>query len=131
MASASATIARVGTGARIVTQVTWTLTQTNDVGEVIDASNIPDFDFMSEFCWHATGTWNGATVSAQGSNTDTAALYADLTNAFTGTALTWTANGAPKLQGERPRYLRPAATSAGASTSVIVVLIMRRNMGAF
>lgn len=129
MATASVTIARVGTGPQLVVSATWTLTQAINVGEVISAENVQNFDFFNDFCWHATGTWNGATVSAQGSNTDTAALYGDLTNAFTGTALSWTADGSPKQQGERPRYLRPNAASAGASTSVVVVLIMRRNMG--
>lgn len=131
MATATATIARVGSGELTEYTVTWTLTQANNVGEVISSANVQNFNFFNDFCWHATGTWNGATVSVQGSNTDTAALYADLTEAFLGTAISWTADGAPKQQGQRPRYLRPNAASAGASTSVIVVLTMRRNMGVF
>ncbi len=130
MATAQFTITRIGTGAQMAIKVTWAaLTQADAIGRDLSHEDIPDIGFFSDWTWHATGTWNGATVSVQGSNNDS--VYGDLTNGFTGAAISWTADGSPKTQGERPLYVRPAATSAGASTSVVCVLVMRRNMGVF
>lgn len=85
-------------------------------------------------CWHAFGTWGGATLTLQGSNDTAAAILAGTANWFTmanaagGTAATQTADGG-KNTIESPRWVRPNLTTPGVGAIVTVVLVARRHTG--
>lgn len=102
---------------------TWVLTTADTTGAALGEA----FFQHADRCWHATGTWGGATAAVQGSNTDTDAVYGAMTNASGGAAITWTVDGAPKQQLEGPLYVRPKLTTAGAGATVTVVMVGRRN----
>lgn len=116
---AAATPSRPGDQFNVI-QYTWTLTSADATGDGVDLPDHPDK------CWHVTGTWGGATAAIQGSNTNSDALYGALTNAAGGSAITWTADGAPKNSIESSRYVRPKLTTAGAGATLTVVLIARK-----
>lgn len=101
-------------------KITWTLTTADATGDGIALPEHPDR------CWHATGTWGGATATMQGSNTDTDGLYSALLNAVGGASITWTADGATKNSVESCLYVRPKLTTAGTGATVVVVLIARK-----
>lgn len=73
------------------------------------------------------GTFNGATVTIQGSN-DQGTTWATLNDAF-GTALTFTTAGIKQLT-EVCAFMRPLVSAAGGSTDLTVVAICRRPRGA-
>ena len=102
---------------------TWVLTTADPTGNPLGA----EISQHTDLCWHATGTWGGATAAIQGSNTNTDGLYGAMTNASGGTAITWTADSAPKQQVEKPVFVRPKLTTVGAGASVTVTLFARRN----
>lgn len=100
--------------------VTWVLTTADVDGAPI---SLPEH---ADLCWQAIGTWGGATLTLQGSNTTTDAQFMSLTNAAGGTAATFTADGI-KNTIETPIYKRPKLTTAGSGASVTVTLLIRRN----
>jgi hypothetical protein len=102
---------------------TWVLTTANPTGAAVG----PEIAQHTDLCWQATGTWGGATAAIQGSNTDVDANYGAVTNASGGAAITYTADGAPKQQIEKPAFVRPKLTTAGTAASVTVTLFARRN----
>ena len=102
---------------------TWVLTSTDTTGAALDEA----YAQHADLCWHAIGTWGGATAAIQGSNTNTDANFGAMTNASGGAAITWTADGAPKQSIERPLYIRPKLTTAGSGATVTVTLFARRN----
>lgn len=123
MATVTPTIVTIGDGRENVLQVTWVLTTANDTGIAVG----PELVQHTDMTWHATGTWGGATAAVQGSNTNTDGLFASMKNAAGAAAITWTADGSPATQIERPFYVRPKLTTGGAGASVTVVLCARRN----
>lgn len=106
----------------ICTLYSWTLTSSNVDGAPFADSGSPDI------VWQALGTWGGATLTIQGSNTNTDANFMTLSNAAGGTAATFTADGL-KQTIEVPIYKRPKLTTAGAGASVVVTALVRRNTG--
>lgn len=123
MAIVTPTQQNVGDGYSGGILYTWVLTSTDTTGKAVG----PEISQHTDRCWQATGTWGGATAAVQGSNTDTDALYAAISNASGGAAITWSADGACKNQIESALYVRPKLTTAGAGASVTVTLFARRN----
>lgn len=121
MAVVTPTIVEHARGDTVI--ATWVLTTADTTGVALGEAFIQHADR----CWHASGTWGGATAAIQGSNTDTDALYGALTNASGGAAITWTDDGAPKQSIENPLFVRPKLTTAGVGATVTVVLVARRN----
>lgn len=117
------TESNVGDGYSGAILYTWLLTTANPIGVAVG----PEIIQHTDLCWHAVGTWGGATAAIEGSNTDVTANYGAMTNASGGTAITWTANGAPKQQIERPAFVRPNLTTVGVGATVTVTLLARRN----
>ncbi len=99
-----------------VYRVTWTLTSADPTG---DAVSLPQ---ARDRCWQSTGTWGGATMAAQGSNTNTDALFGAVTNANGGLAITETANSVCKNSLESCEFVRAKLTAVGAGATVVVVL---------
>lgn len=120
MATPSPTTTNVSTNDDSVKLHTWTLTTADTTGVAVE------FPMYADLCWHAIGTWGGATAAIQGSNRDTDAEYGALTNASGGAAITWTADGAPKQSIERPRFVRPKLTTPGSGATVVVTLLARK-----
>lgn len=106
----------------ICTLYSWTLTSTDVDGAPFADAGAPDI------VWQARGTWGGATLTIQGSNTNTDAHFFTLSNAAGGTAATFTQDGV-KQTIEVPIYKRPKLTTAGAGASVVVTALVRRNTG--
>jgi hypothetical protein len=102
---------------------TWVLTTADHTGKALGAEIVQH----SDMCWHAIGTWGGATAAIEGSNTDTNANYGAMTNAAGGSAITWTADGAPKQSNEKPVFVRPRLSTVGVGASVTVTMLARRN----
>lgn len=102
---------------------TWVLTTADPTGDAVGA----EISQHTDLCWHATGTWGGATAAIQGSNTNTDGLFGAVTNAAGAAAITWTADGAPKQQIEKPLFVRPKLTTVGVGATVTVTLFARRN----
>ena len=101
-------------------KVTWeTLVAANLDGAAI-LENWMDY---SDRSIQVLGTFNGATVTIQGSNDD-GTTWATLNDAF-GTALTFTTAGVKQVT-EVTSRLRPLVSSAGASTDLDVIAICRR-----
>lgn len=120
---AAYTRTEVGDGYNGSILFTWVLTTADPTGTPVG----PEIAQHTDLAWQATGTWGGATAAVQGSNTNTDALYAAVTNASGGTAITWTADGAVKQQLEKPAFSRPKLTAVGVGASVTVTLFARRN----
>lgn len=123
MALVTPTSSDLGDGYGNTRTYTWVLTSADTTGVAVG----PELAQYTDLCWQATGTWGGATAAIQGSNTNTDALYGAMTNVSGGAAITWTADGAPKQSIEKPAYVRPKLTTAGAGATVTVVLFARRN----
>lgn len=104
---------------RSIMVVTWVLTTADPTG---DAYQIPEW---IDKTWSATGTFGGATVEVQGSNTLPDADFIVMSNAAGGAILTFTALGC-KTMIEGPRYVRPKLTTVGAGASITVTLCARR-----
>ncbi len=100
---------------------TWVLTTADHTGAALGAEIIQHADL----CWQASGTWGGATAAIEGSNNDS--VYGAMTNVSGGSAITWTADGAPKQQIERPVNVRPRLSTVGLGATVTVTLLARRN----
>lgn len=100
--------------------LTWTLTTANVDGAPFELTTHADI------VWQAIGTWGGATLTIQGSNTTTDAEFMSLSNAAGGTAATFTTDGL-KQTIEVPRYKRPKLTTAGVGATVVVTALVRRN----
>lgn len=96
--------------AKGVLVTTWNFTGS----ETGDPEVAPQFPVKSV---QVTGTFNGATITIEGSNDGV--TYAPLSD-VTGTALTFTANGVEKIS-ENTRYVRPRV-STGTVTAVRIAL---------
>ena len=123
MALVTPTITDVGDGRGGTKLVTWVLTTADTTGVAVGA----ELGQHSDLCWHAIGTWGGATAAIQGSNVNTDAAFGAMTNASGGAAITWTADGAPKQSIEKPYFIRPKLTTAGAGATVTVYLFARKS----
>lgn len=124
MATVAPTQADAGDGYSGAILYQWTpLTVTNGVGKPLG----PEIAQHTDLCWQVFGTFDGATLSIQGSNGDVDANYTAVTNASGGSAITFTAAGI-KQQVEKPAWVRPKITVDGGGTaSLTVVLFARRN----
>lgn len=100
-----------------VKRVQWTLTTADPTGDGVDLAQYRDR------CWQSTGTWGGATMAAQGSNTNTDALFGAVTNTNGGLAITETANSVCKNSEESCQFSRAKLTAVGAGATIVVVLI--------
>lgn len=100
--------------------VSWALTTADHTGVAVS------FPQHADTCWHAIGTWGGATAAVQGSNRDVDGEYGAISNASGGAAITWTADGAPKQAIERPMMMRPKLTTAGTAAAVTVTAVLRK-----
>ena len=94
----------------------WTGMANNDVGTAIF------LDGKHHLTAQVYGTFNAATVEFDGSNDGTNFVASTKKNA--GGAVTFTAAGMAAFDTE-PLYVRPKATSGGASTSVTCILLVR------
>lgn len=117
MTIAAAVVARYETNA---IKVTWA----DLVSANLDGAALPShwMDY-SDRSIQVTGTFNGATVTMQGSNDD-GVTWNTLNDAF-GAALTFT-TGAIKQLTEVTAYMRPLVSSAGASTDLNVIAVCRK-----
>lgn len=99
--------------------VTWTglLQTSSDTGEPYEAGDFADATV--QFGGTFTG---GGTVVLEGSNDGV--TYTTMTDPQ-GNNLQYTAAGL-ELIAEKPRYIRPRITAGGASTSISVLLYVRR-----
>ena len=103
---------------------TWALTSADTTGYGVK------FVQHADLAWQATGDFGSTGVcAAQGSNTDVDADYGAMTNSSGGSAITYSAAGAPKQSVERPLFVRPKMTTAGTNAAVSATLLMRRNPG--
>lgn len=126
MALVTPTVVSVGDGYGNTVMVTWVLTTADHTGVAVG----PELIQHTDLCWASSAdTWGGATMTAQGANTNTDGLFGAMTNASGGSDITATTNatGKPKQQVERPFYMRPKLTTAGTDAVVTVVLCARRN----
>lgn len=124
MALVTPTSQDIGDGYGNTVLYTWVLTTADTTGVALG----PEIVQHTDLCWHASGTWGGATAATQGSNTNTDALFGATKNAAGGSAITFTADaGSPANQLEKPLYVRPKLTTAGAGATVTVTLLVRRN----
>ena len=101
-------------------KVTWT----SLVSASLNGDPLPE-NFMdySDRSIQVLGTFNGATVTMQGSN-DNGTTWATVNDAF-GVALTFTTAGIKQLT-EVVAYMRPLVSASGASTDLTVVAVCRR-----
>lgn len=99
--------------------VTWVLTTADPTGNAVS------FPQHADICWQAIGTFGGATVAAQGSNTDVDADFCPMTNVSGGAAATFTALGI-KQTIERPLFVRPKLTTVGVGASITVTAMLRK-----
>lgn len=119
MAVVNPTVSKLGSDPEVIL-FSWTLTTADHTGV---AARFPQH---ADLTWHAIGTWGGATAAIQGSNRDTDAEFGALTNASGGSAITWTADGAPKTSIERPLFVRPKLTTPGTGATVVVTCLARK-----
>jgi hypothetical protein len=92
-----------------------TLTQTNATGAKINTAEFLTLNIQ------ATGTWDGATINAQGSNDGS--TWSNLTD-LQGVEIAFTADDIAQIQ-ELPEWLRPAL-SGGTTSDIDVTVISRK-----
>lgn len=97
--------------------VEWTGLLQGDVG------NWQLLGHYNDKCLHVYGTWGGATVTFEGSNEDTPANQAGLTDP-TQTAISMTSNSIKQVL-ENPLYVRPKITGGDGTTSLTARLVCR------
>jgi len=103
---------------------TWTLTSADHTGVAIRQPAYADT------CWHVKGDFGSTGVAAvQGSNTDVEADFGAVTNVSGGSAITWSAAGAPKQAIERPLFMRPKLTTVGTLATLVVTALIRKQPG--
>lgn len=96
--------------------VTWeALTNVETSGTAVQGYGYADRSIQ------VVGTFNGATVTIQGSNDGT--NWVSMTDVL-GNAISMTTAGLKQIV-EITRYIRPSVTSAGASTDVDVLMFMK------
>ena len=107
------------TGRQLV-KILWETVTCSDTGEPIEIA-----DWVGQIYFQATGTFNSATLTFQGSNDGT--NYFSLVGPDSTTALTLTsAGGKPCVH--LPRYVRPSlGGSSGGDVDVTVLLRKVRN----
>lgn len=93
----------------------WTLTDADATGERLNSPGNPDR------CVQVAGTFNGGSLTIQGSNDDT--NWATLHDA-TGADLVFTAAGLRSVM-EGPLFIRPVLSGASAGASVTVAMSSR------
>lgn len=100
-----------------VQQWTWSALANGDTGHPVEWIQFADR------CVSVTGTFGaGGTLVIQGSNDNT--NWFTLNNAQSA-ALSFTASGLKQVV-ELPRYIRPSVTAGDGTTSLDVILVMRR-----
>ncbi len=114
MASVAAAVERVKEGEAML--YTWAITSTNTEGLSIDAHEYGDRSVQF------AGSFDGASVSLQGSNDGT--NWATLTDPQ-GNALTKSASALETVM-EVPRYTKVTSSGGGGSQSITVSLFCRR-----
>lgn len=118
---ATASVRRLSSQPDVIV-VTWDLTTADATG---DAVSFPEY---ADASWHFTGTnWGGATAAAQGSHTNTDGLFAAVSNANGGAAITATTDGAIKQQWELALFARPKLTTGGTAAVVRATAIFRKS----
>ena len=98
----------------------WTLTSTNADGAPM---KLPEY---VDITWSATGTWGGATLKAQGSADGSTFVATGLSNAAGGSEASANTDKVFTTI-ERPLFVRPILTTAGAGATVVVTAVCRRN----
>jgi len=107
------------TGRQLV-KVLWETVTCGDTGEEVEVA-----DWVDQVYFQATGTFNAATLTFQGSNDGT--NYFSLVAPDGSTALTLTAAGG-KPCAHLPRYVRPSLSgSSGGDVDVTMLLRKVRN----
>lgn len=120
MATVNPTSSYPSEGDESIILYTWTLTSTNTDGAPIC---VPEW---ADKTWHNYGTWGGATLTLQGSNEQTfaGAIPMTLSNAASGSAGTFTANGG-MCSLENTLWVRPNLTTAGSGATVTASVLVR------
>lgn len=96
----------------------WSLTQANADGTPFSQVGAADRTI------HVFGTWDGATVTIQGSNEDTDPTHWASLHDVSGSVAAFTSDGI-LLLAENPIHIRPLATGAGAATALSVKVVTR------
>lgn len=117
MATVNPTVAEEGTGDGSVKTFTWAMVSASVEGIAFK------FTEWADVCFTATGTWGGATLAIQGSGDGT--TFVPLHDAAGAAAATATADKAMTII-ERPLYMRPYLTTAGAGATITVIATARR-----
>lgn len=105
-----------------VIQVTWVLTTADHTGDPVQ------FPQHRDVCWHANGTWGGATIKPEGSNSSTTGHFGTLKNADGGSDISFTADaGSPANSTASCLYKRPRLTTVGVGATVNVIAIFAKN----
>lgn len=125
MATVNYTVARIETFKDDAHVITWTpLTDTNVDGQALEMPGSADRTVQ------ITGTFDTTTVVMQGSNAPSPAADTD-TDWFTLTDPSSTAISKTAAAGEAvlelTRWIRPKVTAGGASTSITVRLLVKRD----
>lgn len=94
----------------------WTFNGASQVGTPLGGVSLPDKTV------HVSGTFNGGTITIQGSNSGPTASKWHTLNDPSQNALTFTTSAIEQIL-ENPRFIRPRVT---ASMSVAVVIISQR-----
>lgn len=119
MATVNPTMPASASGDGSVKIYQWALTSTNTDGAPVA------FPEWADVTWHFFGTWGGATAKVQGS-ADGSTFYATgLSNAAGGAEGTASADKIYTTI-ERPLYMRPNLTTAGAGATITVTAVARR-----
>lgn len=104
-----------------VIQAEWVLTTADHTGDPVM------FPQHRDVCWHANGTWGGATFKPEGSNSSTSAHFGTLKNADGGSDISFTADaGSPANSTATSLYKRPRLTTVGVGATVNVVAIFAK-----
>ena len=101
----------------------WTLTNANTDGAPIGHK----YAEFSDRCVQLSGTFDSATIVIQGSNIAASPSYETLTDPQ-GNAISKSAAALEQIM-ECPLWMRPFASGGGASQSVVVTLLARRQRG--
>lgn len=118
MATVTPTYAQAGDGDNSYALFTYAMTTAN-----LDGSPVEMLE-KADICMQVTGTFGGATIILQGSNDGT--NWFGLNNVAGSTAISFTAAGGAQVI-ERPRYIRPFLSVAGAGATIAATLLLRRN----
>lgn len=119
MATVTPTAVDTAIGDGSIRIFSWDLTSTNVDGAPV---RLPEW---ADLTWVFSGTWGGATAKVQGSADGTTFVTTGLSNAAGGTEFSASADKVATTI-ERPLYVRPILTTAGAGATITCTLIARR-----